>query len=108
MRPVPLTLVVCLVVQSLTAAQSGPASASVQVLPVKRVILYKTGVGYFEHLGNVVDRQDVGITFTTAQLNDVLKSLTAIDLGKGRVASINYNSVAPLDHRIGSLRLPLN
>jgi hypothetical protein len=110
MRPVPLTLVVCIVVQSLVAAQSGPTSpsASVHVLPVKRVILYKTGVGYFEHLGNVVDRQDVGITFTTAQLNDVLKSLTAIDLGKGHVASINYNSVAPLDHRIGSLRLPLN
>ena len=26
-------------------------------LPVRRVVLYKTGVGYFEHLGNVRNRR---------------------------------------------------
>ena len=70
-------------------------------MPVRRVVLYKTGVGYFEHLGNVRDSQDITIRFTSAQLNDVLKTLTAIDLGKGQVTSISYNSVAPLERRLG-------
>jgi hypothetical protein len=62
-----------------------PASASTRSaarLPVTRVILYKNGVGYFEHSGRIRGNQDVDIDFTTAQLNDVLKSLTVLDLGK--------------------------
>jgi hypothetical protein len=77
-------------------------------LPVRRVVLYKNGVGYFEHLGTVRNRQDVTIRFTSAQLNDVLKSLTTLDLGKGQIAGISYNSVAPLEQRLGALRLPLD
>jgi hypothetical protein len=75
-------------------------------LPVKRVVLYKNGVGYFEHTTRVHGTQDLSIDFTTAQLNDVLKSLTAVDLGDGRVSSVRYNSIAPLDERLKSLRLP--
>ena len=75
-------------------------------LPVTRVILYKNGVGYFEHAGHVRGSQDVNVDFTTAQLNDVLKSLTVLDLGKGRITGVSYNSAAPLQRRLGSLRLP--
>jgi hypothetical protein len=82
-----------------------PADASSR-LPVKRVVLYKNGVGYFEHAARVHGTQDLSIDFTTAQLNDVLKSLTAVDLGDGRVSSVRYNSIAPLDERLKSLRLP--
>src|SRR5512138_33598 len=76
-------------------------------LPVKRVVLYKNGVGYFEHTGRVRGSQDVTIDFTTAQLNDVLKSLTVLDLGKGRITGVSYNSIAPLEQRLSTLRLPL-
>jgi hypothetical protein len=69
-------------------------------------VLYKNGVGYFEHTARVHGTQDLNIDFTTAQLNDVLKSLTAVDLGDGRVSSVRYNSIAPLDERLKSLRLP--
>jgi hypothetical protein len=88
------------------AAQAAPAAASAS-LPVRRVVLYKTGVGYFEHLGNVRNRQDVAIRFTSAQLNDVLKSLTTIDMGDGQVTGISYNSIAPMEQRLGALRIPL-
>ena len=70
-------------------------------------MLYKTGVGYFEHLGNVRNRQDVAIRFTSAQLNDVLKSLTTIDMGNGQVTGISYNSIAPMEQRLGALRIPI-
>src|SRR5208282_6707328 len=86
-------------------AAATPAEASSR-LPVKRVVLYKNGVGYFEHATRVHGTQDLSIDFTTAQLNDVLKSLTAVDLGDGRVSSVRYNSIAPLDERLRSLRLP--
>jgi hypothetical protein len=76
-------------------------------LPVTRVILYKNGVGYFEHSGRVRGNQDVDIDFTTAQLNDVLKSLTVLDLGKGRITGVTYNSTASLERRLGSLHLPV-
>jgi hypothetical protein len=106
--------VVCLLVSSIALGQSSSASSASTPsagesarLPVTRVVLYKNGVGYFEHSGHVRDSQDVNVDFTTAQLNDVLKSLTVLDLGKGRITGVSYNSTAPLEHRLGSLHLPV-
>jgi len=82
-------------------------SAATGKLPVRRVVLYKNGVGYFEHLGRVRGSQDVHIDFTSAQLNDVLKSLTVLDLSGGRITGVDYNSEAPLARRLGTLRLAL-
>jgi hypothetical protein len=96
--------------QSSTPAVINPGSSpadSAARLPVTRVILYKNGVGYFEHAGHVRGSQDVNVDFTTAQLNDVLKSLTVLDLGKGRITGVSYNSNAPLAKRLGSLHLPV-
>ena len=118
---------VCLLVFNFTfshAQEKGPPAAKGQAaaaaaearsegaqsgakLPVKRVVLYKNGVGYFEHLGSVRGNQDVHIDFTSAQLNDVLKSLTVLDLAGGRITSVDYNSEAPLARRLATLRLAL-
>jgi hypothetical protein len=89
-------------------AQAPAAQAAPERLPVRRVVLYKSGIGYFEHLGQVRGNQDVTIEFTSSQLDDVLKSLTALDLDGGKVASVNYNSEAGLERRLGALRLPLD
>src|SRR5260370_40233167 len=75
-------------------------------LPVKRVVLYKNGVGYFEHSARVRGSQELAIDLTTAQLNDVLKSLTVVDLGDGHISGVRYSSIAPLDERLKTLRLP--
>jgi hypothetical protein len=72
------------------------------------VVLYKNGVGYFEHRGRVTGNQDLNVRFTTAQLNDVLKSLTVVDLGGGRIGGVRYNSIAPLGQRLDTLRLALD
>jgi archaellum component FlaC len=90
---------------SLSQSSNSAVSAESARLPVTRVILYKNGVGYFEHAGKVRDSQDVNVDFTTAQLNDVLKSLTVLDLGKGHITGVSYNSNAPLERRLGSLHL---
>jgi hypothetical protein len=125
MQRVLLLLCVCLLTCNLIPGQDkGPATAKQQTaaavnearsdaaepagkLPVRRVVLYKNGVGYFEHLGRVRGSQDVQIDFTSAQLNDVLKSLTVLDLAGGRITGVDYNSEAPLARRLGTLRLAL-
>src|SRR5579864_998526 len=84
--------------------QAGETAAN---LPVRRVVLYKSGVGYFEHQGKVSGDQTVAIDFTSGQLNDVLQSLTVLDLNGGRITGVDYNSEAPLSQRLGTLRLPL-
>ncbi len=86
--------------------QLSPTASDSTRLPVKRVVLYKNGVGYFEHSARVHGSQELNIDFTTAQLNDALKSLTVVDLGEGRISSVRYNSIAPLEERLKSLRLP--
>ena len=99
---------ICLAQTPAPAPGSGAAAQPDRSLPVRRVVLYKTGVGYFEHRGRIRGNEEVAIRFTSNQLNDVLKSLTALDLGSGRIAGISYNSVAPLSQRLNALRLPLD
>src|SRR5271170_2153828 len=89
------------------AAAGSEAETGAAKLPVRRVVLYKNGVGYFEHLGRVRGNQTLTIDFTSGQLNDVLASLTVLDLGGGRITGVSYNSEAPLAKRLGALRLPL-
>ncbi|HXZ79216.1 MAG TPA: hypothetical protein VEG30_04745 [Terriglobales bacterium] len=89
-----------------TTASAAPVSPNGH-LPIKRVVLYKNGVGYFEHSGRIRGNQHLTIDFTSSQLDDVLKSLTVMDTGEGRVTAVRYNSIAPLDERLRSLRIPL-
>jgi hypothetical protein len=88
-------------------APADAAGATAGRLPVRRVVLYKNGVGYFEHSTRVHGTQDLNIDFTSAQLNDALKSLTVVDMGDGRITGVRFNSVAPLSERLKSLPLPL-
>jgi hypothetical protein len=74
-------------------------------LPVRKVVLYKNGVGYFEHAGAVNGNQRVTIDFTSPQLNDVLQSLTVLDEGGGQIAGVNYNSTTPLAEQLKTLSL---
>jgi hypothetical protein len=76
-------------------------------LPVTHVSLYKNGVGFFEHAGHVTGDESVTIDLTSAQLNDVLQSLTAIDQNGGRITGASYNSTTPLDQQLRALPLSL-
>ena len=69
-------------------------------------MLYKNGVGYFEHVDQVRDNQDVTIPFTSGQLNDVQKSLAVLDLDGGRITGAAYGSSAPMERQFGDLRRP--
>src|SRR5438445_1668951 len=89
------------------AATSASAPVASEKLPLRRVVLYKSGVGYFEHAGLVRGNQDVEIDLTGSQLDDVLKSLTALDLNGGRIVGASYSSQEPTGHQLESLPVPV-
>jgi hypothetical protein len=95
----------CAMLQPLRAQAPTPRAPA--RLPVRRVVLYKNGVGYFEHLGRVRGTQTLSIDFNSSQLNDVLKSLTTVDLANGRIADVSFNSDAPLARRLEAFALPI-
>jgi hypothetical protein len=89
------------------APHAAPPAPHESALPVTRVSLYKNGVGFFEHTGSVSGNASVTINFTSGQLDDVLQSLTAIDLNGGRISGAGYNSTTPLDQQLKNLPLAL-
>src|SRR5438445_5284817 len=87
--------------QSRTTRQLAPvretnaAQTAGQALPLRRVILYSNGVAYFERRGTVTGRAEINFSFKQSQINDVLKSMVVLDLGRGRIGAVSYNSSAP-------------
>jgi hypothetical protein len=70
------------------ATEPAPKAKAAQLLPIKRVILYQNGVGYFEREGKV-QGDTLKLHCRPSQINDLLKSLTVIDRGSGRAVSVS-------------------
>ncbi len=68
-------------------------------LPVKQVVLYKNGVGYFERAGEVAAGETARLQFKASEMNDLLKSLTVEDRA-GKVVAVRYDSSEPVDQRL--------
>ena len=60
-------------------------------LPIRRMILYKHGVGYFERRGELAG-SELRLSFPRAAMDDVLKSLVALDLGDGQVHGVDFET----------------
>ena len=85
MRRIPALLLLAGFVLPLQAAEKDG-------LPIRRVILYKNGVGYFERSGRLGPNDSVRLAFKAAQMSDVLKSLTVIDRNGGKISGISYDA----------------
>src|SRR6185437_6697477 len=88
----------------LAHAQSSRATADV---PVTRVMLFSSGVGYFEHAGTVRGNSATELRFKTSQINDILKSLVLDDRDGGHVAAITYPSQDPIDKTLKSFQVDI-
>jgi hypothetical protein len=69
-------------------------------LPVKQVVLYKHGVGFFERTGTLGPGESARLDFDASDMNDVLKSLTLTDSGGGKISGLRYDSMDPLSHKL--------
>jgi hypothetical protein len=77
-------------------------------LPLSKVMLYSSGVGYFQHDGTVNNRTQLDLRFNASQINDMLKSLVVQDFGSGRVSTVTYGSRDPVTKTLGSFGINLN
>ena len=91
------------------AAGSPPATqpAGQSDVPVKEVVLFSSGVGYFEHAGTVKGNGSTVLHFKTDQINDILKSLLLEDLDGGKVGTVSYPSQAPLTQTLKSFEVDI-
>lgn len=69
-------------------------------LPVRQVVLYKHGVGFFERSGKLGAGESARLDFNASEMDDVLKSLTIEERGGGKVSGLRYDSQDPLSHKL--------
>jgi hypothetical protein len=91
---------------------AGPAAGADKAdpqaaIPVRQVVLYSSGVGYFEHYGTVQGNGTTELRFKAAQVNDILKSLVLQDMDKGRVGVITYPSQDPVAKTLRSFQVDI-
>ncbi len=114
MRPIALLITLLLLspashAQSRASRHVNPVRKTLEVhasdpsLPIRRLILYSNGVGYFERRGTVTGHAEIGLTFKQSEVDDVLKSMVVLDLGHGRIGAIGYNSTSPLSARLAEI-----
>ena len=77
------------------------------VLPLSEVVLYTSGVGYFQRDGGVEDNAQVELRFKTEDINDLLKSLVVQDYSGGQVSTVTYGSRDPIDKTLKSFGIDL-
>ncbi len=92
------------------AALAAPAAAQdvAADVPMTKVVLFSSGVGYFEHFGAVTGDAAMKLTFKTDQINDMLKSMILMDLDGGSVSGVSYASRDPLKRALKSFAVDLS
>lgn len=94
-----------------SSGQQGQAPANAKApegpLPIKQVVLFNSGVGYFQREGEVDGNARVELTFPAGDINDLLKSLVLQDLGGGKVSTVSYDSQDPIEKTLRSFALDL-
>lgn len=98
---------------AVAAATLAPCGAQAAAsLPVTKVVLFSSGVGYFEHRGDVTGDSVVSLPFAADEVNDALKSLVVNDgSGEGdRTASpsVSYPSQESVDRALKGFRVDLS
>src|SRR5262245_48646175 len=77
-------------------------------LPLSRVVLFNSGVGYFSRSGEITDDARVDLAFPESDINDLLKSMVLEDFDKGRIAAVSYDSREPISRTLASFAINLN
>jgi hypothetical protein len=83
------------------------AKAAASQLPIAQVVLFSSGVGYFQREGEVQGNSRIDLTFPVQDINDLIKSMVLSDLGGGHVSAVSYDSQAPIDKTLRSFAINL-
>src|SRR5271165_5898786 len=87
--------------------QNDTPSARTTQLPIGQVVLFSSGVGYFQREGSVEGNARVDLSFPVTDINDLLKSMVLRDLDGGHISSVSYDSNAPVERTLKSFAINL-
>jgi hypothetical protein len=76
-------------------------------LPVKKVVLYNAGVGFFERRAEIDGNAKVDLKFNAAEINDLLKSMVLQDLAGGKISTVTYASMDPITKTLKTFAIDL-
>jgi hypothetical protein len=76
-------------------------------LPLARVVMFSSSVGFFEHRGEIEGDKQIEFAFKTTDINDLLKSLVVQDRGGGLVTAVNYGSPEPIARTLRTFAIDL-
>jgi hypothetical protein len=94
--------------QPLQVAPVGQAPELRSQLPIAQVVLFSSGVGYFQREGVVEGDARVDLSFDVRDINDLIKSMVLRDLDGGHVSAVSYDSNAPVERTLKSFAINLN
>lgn len=83
------------------------ASAAEAPLPLKKIVLFTSGVGFFEHAAEIDGDNSIELKFNTGDINDLLKSMVLEDRGGGRISTVTYASKDPVTKILGTFAIDL-
>jgi len=89
------------------AQQTTRATSANADVPVAKVVLFSSGVGYFEHAGTVHGTSSTELRFKTSQINDILKSVVLQDQDGGKIGAITYPSQDPIAKTLKSFQVDI-
>jgi hypothetical protein len=78
------------------------------LLPVTRVVLYRSGVGYIERLGRISGDATLTLSMRESQMNDLLKSLILVDFDGGQILPAQYTPRDPLERTLSAFAVQLS
>ncbi len=84
------------------------AAESTVQLPIGQVVLFSSGVGYFQREGAVEGDARVDLSFPTQDINDLIKSMVLRDLDGGHISAVSYDSNAPVERTLQSFAVNLS
>jgi hypothetical protein len=87
--------------------QDDAPSLKTAQLPIGQVVLFSSGVGYFQREGTVEGNARIDLSFPVADINDLLKSMVLRDLDGGHISTVSYDSNAPVERTLKSFAINL-
>jgi hypothetical protein len=93
--------------QPTKVGQPNGDKAEAQNLPITQVVLFSSGVGYFQREGKVEGNARVDLTFPVQDINDLIKSMVLRDLDNGHITAVSYDNNAPIDRTLKSFAINL-
>jgi hypothetical protein len=91
----------------LPTSLAGQAVEKDATVPLTSLVLFTSGVGFYQHEGTVEGNARMELTFSAAQVNDLLKSLVLRDMDGGSIQSVTYSSRDPITRTLKSFSIDL-